>query len=411
MFWMSFRDMLETFLFIHRTRIFDDQWTVVQQWTSLNVGWVVGYLNTKFVIEVKKAGTVVIVLSQLDERFFVGFEGQYQFALHFLLQAEGSDEHICRVRPVHEWENRSVNCEIELEPGRYEVLPKITAQRLDGKDMVEDVVKKWADKNPAKLRQVGMQYDLAHAKGGVPDEDELLVKKKEEQKKKAEEKKQKAKEKARRKKLKEKQANKLAEVTVKISSGETTVSTTGDVKTEDKKENDEKKKGDESKDESKEEDKFEDAVEKKEDAPKEEEKKIEEKKEDKPAAPAAPAAPATAAAPAAVAEELKKAEEKKAEQTEKKEEETSAPVDAEEDEESEEEDDSEEEEKRKQEEEEARKLAEDAEEGRIPWNAVCVVGLRVYSKDRDVKVHLAKPKSEEEAASLVLDSKAVGATM
>ncbi|KAK4166203.1 cysteine proteinase [Cladorrhinum sp. PSN259] len=410
-FWMSYKDMLETFLFIHRTRIFDDKWTVVQQWTSLNVGWVVGYLNTKFIIEVKKAGTVVIVLSQLDERYFVGFEGQYVFALHFLLQAEGSDEHLCRVRPVHDWENRSVSCELDLEPGRYEVLPKITAERLDGKDMVEDVVKKWADRNPAKLRQIGMQYDLAHAKGGVPDEDEILLKKKAEEKKKADEKKRKAKEKARRKKLKEKLAAKQAEVTVTISAGETTVSTTGDVKTDDKKEDGsakkkEEKKTEDSKDDTKEEEKFEDAVEKKEEEPKEETKKAEEKKE-----------LSTGAAPAAADKEKKPEDgEKKAEEGEKKAEEGEKKDDApaaaeEEEEESEEEDNSEEEEKKKEEEEEARKLAEDAEEGRVPWNAVCVVGLRVYSKEPDVSVHLAKPKSEEEAASLVLDSKAVGATM
>jgi len=62
---MSYKDMLETFHEIHRTRLFDEKWTVVQQWTSVNVGWVAGYLNTKFVVEVKKAGTVVIVMSQV----------------------------------------------------------------------------------------------------------------------------------------------------------------------------------------------------------------------------------------------------------------------------------------------------------------------------------------------------------
>jgi len=140
---MSYQDVLDTFRFIHRTRLFDEKWTVVQQWTSANVGWVAGYMNKKFIIDVKKAGTVVIVLSQLDVRYFVGLEGQYDFALHFLLQEVGSNEHICRVRPVHDWENRSVSCEIELEPGKYEVLPKLTANRYAGGLMVEDVVKDW----------------------------------------------------------------------------------------------------------------------------------------------------------------------------------------------------------------------------------------------------------------------------
>ncbi|CRK39630.1 hypothetical protein BN1723_018729, partial [Verticillium longisporum] len=86
-------------------------------------------------------------------------------------------------------ENRSVSCEVELEAGRYEVLPKITATREKDALSVGDLVKKYANVNPQKLRQVGMQYDLAHAKGGVPDEDGMLESKKTELKRKKAEKK------------------------------------------------------------------------------------------------------------------------------------------------------------------------------------------------------------------------------
>lgn len=112
----------------------------------------------------------------MDERYFTGLEGQYNFELHFLLKKQGSssDEYLCRVRPTHEWENRSVSCEINLEPGRYEVLPKITATRDKDVKPIERLVEYFAEKNPQKLRQVGMQYDLAHAKGGVPDEDQRI---------------------------------------------------------------------------------------------------------------------------------------------------------------------------------------------------------------------------------------------
>jgi hypothetical protein len=30
-----------------------------------------------------------------------------------------------------------------------------------------------------------------------------------------------------------------------------------------------------------------------------------------------------------------------------------------------------------------------------PWNAVCVVGCRIYSKQADVKISLVKPKMSE----------------
>ncbi|CAM1510473.1 Fc.00g008080.m01.CDS01 [Cosmosporella sp. VM-42] len=183
-FWMSYSDVLDNFKWIYRTRLFDKRWTVVQQWTSLRVSWVTGYLKTKFIIEIKKEGRVVIVLSQLDERYFRGLMDQYEFTLQFLLKSSGSTTPICQVRPVHTWDRRSVNCEVELEPGTYEVIPKIDAERFSYRKSIDKVVKMMADRNPQKLRQVGLQYDLAHAKGGVLDEDEKLQKKREQQKKK-----------------------------------------------------------------------------------------------------------------------------------------------------------------------------------------------------------------------------------
>lgn len=65
-FWMSFEDMLETFKYLHRTRLFDEKWTVIQQWTSCEVSWITGYLRNKFIIDVKKKGTFIIILAQVS---------------------------------------------------------------------------------------------------------------------------------------------------------------------------------------------------------------------------------------------------------------------------------------------------------------------------------------------------------
>ncbi|KAL6920406.1 hypothetical protein ACHAPO_000734 [Fusarium lateritium] len=183
-FWMSFNDMLDNFKWMYRTRLFDERWTVAQQWLSVSISWLTGYLKKKFVIEVKEEGMVVIVLSQLDERYFTDLKGQYEFALSFLIKSSESNNTICAVRPVHQWDRRSINCEVELEPGTYEVIPKIMAERLVWRPRVEKMVKRAADENPKKLRQIGLQYDLAHAKGGILDEDEALRKKREAEKKK-----------------------------------------------------------------------------------------------------------------------------------------------------------------------------------------------------------------------------------
>ncbi|POS72173.1 calpain-9 [Diaporthe helianthi] len=113
-------------------------------------------------------------MAQLDTRYFKGLEGQYhmQFSLYFVLRKQDIriGDYICTARPAHGKTDRSVSSEIHLEAGQYEVVPQITAERVK-KDSVEFLVPHCAEFNPQKLRQVGLQYDLAHAKGGIPDED------------------------------------------------------------------------------------------------------------------------------------------------------------------------------------------------------------------------------------------------
>ncbi|KAH7128524.1 hypothetical protein B0J11DRAFT_431772 [Dendryphion nanum] len=200
LFWMSYEDMQKRFDVLDRTRLFDKNWTVVQLWTSVSVAWVTGYLTTKFVVDIKKAGPTVFVLSQLDDRYFKGLEGKYGFDLHFLLQEKGSKpgDHIVRARGAW-FGNRSISAEVDLEPGQYEVVPKIVAYKNDGTPDVHEVVTKVANKNPQKLRQIGMNYDIANAKGIIEISEEEK-KKKADKKKEAEEKKRKEKEDAEKEK-------------------------------------------------------------------------------------------------------------------------------------------------------------------------------------------------------------------
>ncbi|KAF2279234.1 cysteine proteinase [Westerdykella ornata] len=195
-FWMSYNDLLSRFDLLDRTRLFDEEWTIVQHWTSVSVAWVTGYLNTKFLVEIKKAGPAVFVLAQLDDRYFKGLEGKYRFDLHFLLQEEGAEpgEHIVRARGAW-FGNRSISADVDLEPGKYEVLPKIVAWKDDDVPDVYDVVQRLADSNPQKLRQIGMNYDIANAKG-VTRVNEEERKKKEEKRKELQQKKHKEKEEA-----------------------------------------------------------------------------------------------------------------------------------------------------------------------------------------------------------------------
>ncbi|KAL1853962.1 hypothetical protein Daus18300_011629 [Diaporthe australafricana] len=163
-FYISFEDMLKRFDLLDRVRLFNgDDWYVSQSWTSVNVPWMATYLdNVKFVVDVTEPGTVVFALSQLDDRFYKGLEGQYSFDLHFLLRESGSDDHIALAGS--ELRSRSVSAELQLEPGKYELVPKFVAYRNKDGDLVEETVKKEAESNPLKLQQIGLNYDRAHLK-------------------------------------------------------------------------------------------------------------------------------------------------------------------------------------------------------------------------------------------------------
>lgn len=114
----------------------------------------------------------------MDDRYFKNLDLQYVFELHFLLKKVGapSSDYICRARAAgHGFGRRAVSAEVLLDPGKYEVIPKITATRYEFMSTLGYYVKYFAQHNPQKLRQIGMQYDLAHAKGGITDEDQKLV--------------------------------------------------------------------------------------------------------------------------------------------------------------------------------------------------------------------------------------------
>jgi hypothetical protein len=162
-FWISYKDLLRHYQHFDRTRLFGPEWTVSQQWTSVNVPWSVDYLDTKFKIKLAKAGPVVIVLSQLDDRYYLGLEGQYEFNLQFRLHKDDEEEYIVRSNGTY-YMKRSVSTELDLEAGSYTVLMKIKATRVPN-PTPDEVIRATCTKRREKLLATGLSYDLAHAKG------------------------------------------------------------------------------------------------------------------------------------------------------------------------------------------------------------------------------------------------------
>ncbi|KAI9742210.1 MAG: hypothetical protein M1818_004110 [Claussenomyces sp. TS43310] len=163
-FWISYEDLLRKFQTFDRTRLFSPDWTVTKQWTSLKVSWTVEYHETKFAFTLEQSTSVVLVLSQLDSRYFRGLEGQYFFELSFRLHRAGDDEYIVRSHGNY-CMRRSVSTELDLDAGEYHVLLRIVAERDFTALPVQTVVRDNCREQRDKLLRIGLAYDLAHAKG------------------------------------------------------------------------------------------------------------------------------------------------------------------------------------------------------------------------------------------------------
>ncbi|KAK3378108.1 calcium-dependent cysteine-type endopeptidase-like protein [Podospora didyma] len=172
-FWISFKDLLRKYQAFDRTRLFGPEWKITSIWTTLSVPWTLEYHDTKFAFTLSRAGPVVIVLSQLDDRYFRGLEGQYKFGLSFRVHKAGphkprEDDYLVRTQSTYRM-TRSVNVELDLDAGEYLVLVKLDARRLDYLMPVEDVVRDNAKDRREKLIRIGLAYDLAHSKAKISE--------------------------------------------------------------------------------------------------------------------------------------------------------------------------------------------------------------------------------------------------
>ncbi|PHH59770.1 hypothetical protein CDD82_2402 [Ophiocordyceps australis] len=118
-FWISYADLLRKFQAIERVRLFDDGWRVEGCWTTVAVPWVADYGDSYFRVSMAARSQVVVVLSQLDERYFCGLQGQYQFELALRVHEAGHEDYLVRSQAPYRM-RRSVNVELELEAGQYD---------------------------------------------------------------------------------------------------------------------------------------------------------------------------------------------------------------------------------------------------------------------------------------------------
>ena len=126
----------------------------------MSVPWTFDYLDTHFSFTLSRDGPVVLVLSQLDDRYYQGLQGQYDFDLNFRLHRTGQEGYV--VRTVSRYcQRRSINVELDLDAGEYVVLLKINATRDRDLLPVEEVVSANARERRDKLVSVGTYFQCA----------------------------------------------------------------------------------------------------------------------------------------------------------------------------------------------------------------------------------------------------------
>ncbi|KAF8194986.1 hypothetical protein BJ912DRAFT_847616 [Pholiota molesta] len=124
---MEYKDWLDCFAQIDRTILFDSHWMMSSQWLQvttqpLPAAWSYGDVSFKFTLP--RPSETLIVLSQLDSRYYRDVAGRAAWTMDFTLVKEG--EKIPLAESAHsEFFLRSVHLEIELEAGDYIVYVRL----------------------------------------------------------------------------------------------------------------------------------------------------------------------------------------------------------------------------------------------------------------------------------------------
>ncbi|KAF4957162.1 hypothetical protein FSARC_11371 [Fusarium sarcochroum] len=167
-FWISYEDLLDKITCFDQTRLFwDPEWRCCQRWVSICVPWKSSYKKTFHIRLVTEASPLVLVLSQLDKRYFSGLHGEYSFRLHFRIHDENDGGNDYVLAHGNYLMSRSISLELPgLPPGGYAISLKATADRDPDAKPVEEIIKSECENRMSneKLAQVGHAYDVAHSK-------------------------------------------------------------------------------------------------------------------------------------------------------------------------------------------------------------------------------------------------------
>ncbi|KAF7332285.1 Calpain catalytic domain-containing protein [Mycena kentingensis (nom. inval.)] len=120
---MEYTDFLDNWDLVERTRLFDESWVMSSQWLQVTargptMAWSFG--DVSYTINIPAPTKAILVLSKLDERYFLDISGNSCWTFEFALFKKGSKEIVAQ-SALTRFYLRSVNLEVQLEAGDYVV--------------------------------------------------------------------------------------------------------------------------------------------------------------------------------------------------------------------------------------------------------------------------------------------------
>ncbi|KAK7052859.1 hypothetical protein VNI00_004178 [Paramarasmius palmivorus] len=166
---MEYKDFLDVWDHLDRTLLFDPSWCLSSQWLHVPArpplsAW--SYGDVSFTFSLPKATPTLIVLSQLDNRYFKRISGRCAWRFDFLLYREGDDEYLAESAHSR-FKSRSINLEIDLEAGDYVVHVRLDRLVLQDEHYMDEIVEKIPERiltrvltERAKARSIASNFDF-----------------------------------------------------------------------------------------------------------------------------------------------------------------------------------------------------------------------------------------------------------
>ncbi|KAH8833437.1 hypothetical protein DL96DRAFT_1771293 [Flagelloscypha sp. PMI_526] len=152
---MEYCDFLTTWDDIDRTLVFDSSYVMSSQMLQVDVRPLPScytYGDVSFTIEIPEKSPAVIVLSRLDERYFTDLAVRSAWHFDLSLFKAGEPEPIIEsVHGTYRGVMRSINFEVDLEPGEYVVHVRIGRNYTAGANWYAEGFAKWNDRKLSKV--------------------------------------------------------------------------------------------------------------------------------------------------------------------------------------------------------------------------------------------------------------------